>query len=124
MAAPGYPDATTPVHAASANGAASAITATMPAVPGKINYLTGFEITSGGATAASLVDVTITGIAGGTLTYVLGVVAGATAANAPLLVEFTKPVPASDQNIAITVNVPSLGAGNTKARAVIHGFNK
>lgn len=117
-----YPAGATPVHADSGNGAAAAIAATLPAVAGKTNYLTGFEVTGGGATAASLVDVTVTGLLGGTETYVLGVVAGAAAGNQPLIVQFDPPIPASGVNTAITVNVPSLGAGNTKARAQVHGF--
>lgn len=118
----GYPADATPVVNASANGAAGAIAATLPAVAAKTNYLSGFEITSGGATAASLVDVTVTGLLGGTATYVLGVVAGAAAPNAPLVVQFNPPIPASAANTAIAVNVPSLGAGNLKARVVAHGF--
>lgn len=118
----GYPAGATPVHADSGNGAAAAIAATMAAVAGKTNYVTGFEVTSGGATAASLADVTVTGLLNGTETYVLGVVAGATAANQALIVHFDPPIPASAANVAIAVNVPSLGAGNTKARAQIHGF--
>jgi hypothetical protein len=118
----GYPPGSTPVVNASANGAAGAIAATLAAVASRTNYLTGFEITSGGATAASLVDVTVTGLLGGTATYVLAVVAGATLGNQPLCVQFDPPIPASAVNTAIAVNVPSLGAGNTKARVVAHGF--
>src|SRR5262249_25113551 len=31
-------------------------------------------------------------------------------------------IPATGPNVAITLNVPSFGAGNTNAAAVIHGF--
>jgi hypothetical protein len=118
----GAPVGVTPVHAASANGANSQITGTLPAVAAKLNYISGFEVTSGGATAASLVDVTLTGVSGGTETFVLGVVAGAALPNAHLCVRFDPPLPASAVNTAITVTVPALGAGNTKARVNVHGF--
>lgn len=106
---------------AQSTGNASAA-ASLSAKPGLTNYLTGFEITSGGATAAALALVTIVGLLGGTLTYVLGVVAGVAAANAPLLVTFNPPLPASAVNTAITLTVPALGSGNTQAAIVMHGF--
>lgn len=118
----GYPVGSTAVHSASANGAATAVTATLAAVAGKTNYLSGFRVTGGGATAASLVEVTVTGLLGGTATYILGVVAGATAANQPLNMCFDPPIPASAANVAIVVTVPSLGAGNTKSTVSAHGF--
>ena len=111
----------TPVTASS-TGAATALTATLPAVSGKTNYLAGFEITGGGATAASLVTVTITGTLGGTMSYVVAVPAGATTGIVPLLFDFNPNIPASAANTAITVNVPSFGAGNTAAAVVVHGF--
>lgn len=107
---------------ASVTGAASAITATLPAAAGKTTYITGFEVTGGGATAASVVAVTVTGTVTGTLSYRIAVPAGATAGITPLVVEFTRPIPASAANTAITVNVPSLGAGNTDAAAAAHGY--
>lgn len=55
------------------------------------------------------------------LTYNLAVPAGVTA-GVSLMVEFTEPIPASAQDVAIVVNVPSLGAGNTNSAVVAHGF--
>lgn len=116
-----YAPAQTPVIA-TATGAAATTTATLAAVAGKTNYLTGFEITAGGATAAALVSVSVTGLLGGTIAYTYGAVAGATLACTPLVVEFYPPLPASAANTAIAVAVPSLGTGNTVCNVVAHGF--
>lgn len=117
-----FPAGATPVNAASGNVAAAVAAATLPAVAGKTNYVTGFEITAGGATAAALVAATLAGILGGTATYIFAAPAGATVGAAPLIVTFRKPLPASAVNTAITISLPSLGAGNTNASVNIHGF--
>lgn len=49
---------------------------------------------------------------------------GATAALTSLIVAYTRPIPASAVNTAITVNVPSFGAGNTNAAVTAHGFQR
>lgn len=108
----------------SASGAASAIVATLPAAVGATTYLTGFEVTGAGATAGSVVTVTVTGIAGGTKTYDVVIPAGVGTSITPLTVEFTRPIPASGVNQAIAVNVPSFGAGNTNAAVTAHGFQQ
>lgn len=90
---------------------------------GRRTYITGFAITGGGATAASIIDVTITGLTN-TITFHVAVPAGATVGVTPLIVEFKRPIPASADNTAIVVNVPSFGAGNTKAAAVARGFHR
>ena len=82
----------------------------------------GFIITGAGATAASVVTVTVTGTITGTLSFALVIPAGATTSITPLIVEFSRPIPASAANTAIVVNVPSFGAGNTNAAVVAHGF--
>jgi hypothetical protein len=118
----GYPNQTTPVHAASGNVANASAAATIPAVAGKRAYVTGFEITAGGATAAALVDAALSGILGGTATYTFGAPAGAAVQAVPLIVKFQMPIPASAINTAIAITLPALGAGNTKAAVAIHGF--
>lgn len=118
----GYPNQTTPVQAASGNVAAGTAAAAIPAVAGKIAYCTGFEITAGGATAAALVQATLAGLAGGTRTYIYGAPAGAAVAATPLIVKFEFPLPASGPNTALTLSLPSLGAGNTNAAVAIRGF--
>jgi hypothetical protein len=68
------------------------------------------------------VQVTVVGTLGGTLTYVFAVPAGATVGAAPLVVQFSQPIPANGQNVAIVVTLPALGAGNTNAAVCAHGF--
>lgn len=102
-----------------ANAAAQA---SLPAAPGKTNYLSGFEITGGGATLGGLLTVSISGLMGGTIQYVYGAVAGVLLANPPLVVNFIPPLPASGPNVAITIDCPALGLGNTANVISMHGF--
>lgn len=117
-----YPLNAVPVTAASGNVAAGAAVATLPAAVGKTTYITGFECTAAGATAALVVLVTVTNTSGGTLTYVFVFPVGATVAAQPLQVVFPKPIPANAPNTSIVVTLPSGGAGNTNAAAVAHGY--
>jgi hypothetical protein len=96
----------------------------MAAVVGKTNYCEGFTITGGGATGASIIDVTLTGLVGGTMTFHVPIPAGAGVSITPLTVTFPRPRAATAPNIAVTLNVPTFGAGNTKASAVIYGYRK
>lgn len=100
---------------------ASAV-ATLAGVAGKTTYISGFEITSAGATAASVVAATLAGILGGTATYTYACLAGGTTQNPNLQVTFTPPLPASAVNTAIVLTLPALGAGNTNATVSAHGF--
>lgn len=110
--------------AVSAQVAAAANNQTLQASPGRRTYISGFTVDGLGATGASVINVTITGLLGGTLTYTVSVPAGAGVAlgAAALRIEFARPIPASADNTAIVVNVPSYGAGNTQANASAHGF--
>lgn len=110
------------VRGSSGNVANATATASIPAVAGKTAYVAGFDITGSGATAASVVSPTLAGILGGTATYTLAVVAGATLGNQVLRVTFTPPFPASAVNTAITLSCPALGVGNTNNTANIYGF--
>ena len=101
--------------------AASANNQTLAGAASLRTYIQGFCITGGGATAASIIQVTITGLTN-TLSFNVPVPAGATAGIQPLWVEFNPPLPASADNTPIVVNVPSFGAGNTAASAAAWGF--
>lgn len=106
-------------------GAAAAITATLAAGgAGKRTFLSGFIVDGLGATAASVIEVTVTGILGGTLRFKLTIPAGAAVAITRLFVAFTRPIPANADNTAIVVNVPTFGAGNTSAIVSAHGFSR
>lgn len=101
--------------------AAAANNQTLANAAGKRTYITGFSIGGLGATAASVIAITITGLTN-TLTFRYSVPAGATVIATPLTVIFNRPIPASADNTAIVVNVPSFGAGNTAADAWATGF--
>ena len=110
---------------AQAAGAAAALAPTLPAAVGQTTWLSGFSVDGLGATAGSVIAVTVTGLLGGTRTYEVTIPAGALLALAPRLqIEFTRPLPASAPNTAIVLNVPSFGVGNTSAVAELHGFRK
>jgi hypothetical protein len=109
---------------ASATGAASAMAPSLAGVAGQTTFVTGFEVTGGGATAGSIIVATLTGILGGTKSYDIAIPAGITLGITPLVVQFPRPIPASALNTAITLNVPSFGAGNTNAAATLHGFQR
>lgn len=119
---PLVPAGATNVAASSGNVANATATATMPAVAGKTNYVAGFSITGGGATAAALVTATLSGIAGGPLSYTFGAPLGVAVEASPILVEFATPIPASAVNTAISISLPALGTGNTNAAVNIHGY--
>ena len=85
-------------------------------------YLAGFEVTGGGATAATVANVTVTGTISGNLSYVFGAPLGAGVPAQPLTIEFNPPIPASAVNTPISISVGALGTGNTKAAVTAHGF--
>jgi hypothetical protein len=116
------PAGATVVTSSSGNVAASAATATLAGTAGKTTYISGFYFTGGGATGASVVNGTITGLLGGTATFNIPVPAGATAGVVPLYIDYNPPLPASAVNTSIVVSVPSLGAGNTNAAVSAWGY--
>lgn len=116
------PNGATALHASSGNQANAPAVATLPAVAGVTNYVTGFMISAGGATAAALVVATLTGLLGGTASIVYGAVLGATLADQPVIVTFPNPIPASAVNTAIVLTLPALGAGNTNAVVELFGY--
>ena len=107
---------------AGAQGAATPLVATLVIPAGKTGYLSGFEITGDGATAGTIIVATVTGLTGGTLSYVVDVPAGTANAINPIIVEFTRPIPASGPGVSIAVNLPSFGAGNVAAAVTAHGY--
>ena len=102
--------------------AAAANNQTLAAAAGKRTYIAGFYVDGLGATGASVITITVTGL-GVTLTFKLSIPAGTgTQLANRLLVTFPRPIPASADNTAIVVNVPSFGAGNTESDAGAWGF--
>lgn len=111
----------TQISASSGNVANANAVATLPAVANKTNYLSGVSLTGAGATAAGVVEATIDGLVGGTMTFTMAVPAGVTAGLPALNLSFNPPLPAAAPNTAIVVTLPALGAGNTNAAAVAWG---
>lgn len=89
---------------------------------GKRTFVQKIIVTGAGATAASVISVTITGLTGGTRTWNLVIPAGATTSITPLILDFGDGFPASADNTPITVTVPAAGAGNTNMSVNIFGF--
>lgn len=110
--------------AESATGAAAQITATLAAAAGKTTHISGFVVDGLGATGASVVEVVVSGLLGGSLRRKVNVPAGATVAIAAVAMTFDRPIPASAVNTAIVVTVPSFGAGNTSSTVSAWGFNR
>lgn len=101
--------------------AAGASNASYTPPAGMRAFVTGFEITGGGATTGSTITVTLTGLVGGTISYAFQVPTGA-AVPVSLVVEFSQPIPAASLGGTVALNVPSFGAGSTGQSAVLHGL--
>lgn len=106
----------------SGNVAAATATATLAADANLFWYVTGFEIYMGGATAASVVLATITGLLGGTITIPVQVPAIATPGVTFISAQFTQPLAGAAQNTAVVLTLPSGGTGNLNAAVTLHGF--
>ena len=117
-----YPAGAIPITASSGNVAAAVATATLAQTPGKTTYITGFEVTGSGATAALVVIVTVTNTITGTMTYIYAAALGVAVENTPLIVQFPKPIPANAPATTIVVSCPSLGTGNTNNAVTAHGY--
>lgn len=116
------PAGATIVSSSSGNVAAGTATATLAGAVGKTTYIAGWVFTGGGATAASIVNLTVTGTLGGTQTFSVPVPAGATVGCQPLDQNYSPAIPATATNTPIVVSVPTLGAGNTNAAVTAWGF--
>jgi len=110
------------ISSSSGNVAAAAATATLTSATGRLAYISGFVLTGSGATATSVIAVTVTGVIGGTMTFNVVVPAGVTAQTPTLAVTFPVPVAASAYGTNIVVSAPSFGAGNTNAAMVAYGY--
>lgn len=118
-----YPWNATPISNSSGNVVAAVASATLAAAA-KYTYITGFSVTGAGAVAALSPLVTVTGCAGGTLTYVFSVPVGALVGAQPMNIVFPKPLKSSAVNTAIVVSVPSFGTGNLNSAVVAYGYQQ
>jgi hypothetical protein len=117
-----YPIGATPITASSGNKANAIATATLAASSGVTTYITGFEVTGSGATLGLPVIVTVSNIITGTMSYIYGAIAGVLTNNTPLIIQFTKAIPANATNTTIVVSCPALGLGNTNNVVNAHGY--
>lgn len=117
-----YLEGATALIAGSGNKANSSAAATLTGTATTTVYISGFEVTGSGATAALVVTVTVAGLLGGTQSYTYTFPADATVACQPLVVQFCPPLPASAVNTAIVVTCPASGTGGTNNTVVAHGF--
>jgi hypothetical protein len=104
----------------SSANAAAANNLTLSGFVGRSTYLQGFTVSGGGATATSVINITVTGLQT-TLNFdlTIPVVGGA---GVLLQQTFNPPLQSSGLNTSITVNVPSFGAGNLNAAASAWGY--
>lgn len=102
----------TPVFLGTTSSATTtgAVTLTIPA--GKMGYLSGFDIDGLGATAGAIAALTITGLIGTTMTFDIGIPAGATV---PVQISkrFNPPLQGTTTGVNIVLNQAAFGAGNT-----------
>jgi hypothetical protein len=119
-----YPAAVTRIAQQSAVAANAQATATLAAAANKTTYITNLQIFATGATAAGAVNVTITGLLGGTMTIPFDVPAGVNVRATPIILDFATPLPGSAVNTAIVVTLPALGSGNTRATVNAQGVQQ
>lgn len=115
----------TPTNSSSnaANAIASASVPAPAAGSGKFAYLQRVQMVGLGATLLGSVNLTITGLVGGTITIPVPVVAGVLVPNAPLNLDFgATGIKAAAAETAITVSCPALGAGNTSNTVIATGY--
>lgn len=117
-----YPSGRVALSAGSAVVANAAAVATLTGTASTLVHIAGFEITGAGATAGLPVTVTLSGLLGGTRSYIYTFATGALLPNQTLAVQFDPPLPASAVNTPIVLTCPAGGAGNTANVANAHGF--
>jgi hypothetical protein len=118
--AAGYPAGAVPV-AATATGTNAITAATLPAAAGKTTYITGYQVSGGSPTAATLISITLAGVVGGSEPLFFTGPAQP-APLPPVIVSFNPPLPASAANTAITVTASAFGAGSATEVVSLQGF--
>lgn len=117
------PTASQTPAAQTSSGANAAQAASIVAGAGLFGFLTSLRITGLGATAGSVVNATLTGGQGGTITYPVTVPTGAAVAIAPVTDNFgTRGLQSAAAGGTIALNLPAFGAGNTLELAEVNGY--
>lgn len=112
------------LSASSGDVAATAAVANLTGNATTTPYISGLTVNGAGATAESVVDVTVTGLQGGNLTVPLLIPAGATTIVNPLTLQFNPPLKGAAVNGTISVSAPSFGTGNLHAAVNAWGFRE
>ena len=112
----------TPLVSGSGNQPNAIATATLTPSATTCAYLCGMIVTGSGAGAKTNVLVTVSGLLGGTRSFVYGFDTPATSINQPLNFNFNPPLPAAAINTPIVVTVPAGGVGNLNSMVTIYGF--
>ncbi len=111
----------TPVLCSAATSAALMVPS-IPGVAGKMTYITGFDITGGGAASQTVVTVTLSGLAVNPAFAVSVVALGPSVPMVPIVKVFPQPIPASTMGGTVGISLPSFGAGNIAAAVNLYGF--
>lgn len=106
-----------------ASGGNAVETASIVAGAGLFAFITSLRITGLGATAATTVTATLTGVQGGTINYPVAVPAGVTTPITPVTDSFgTRGQQSAAAGGTISLALPAFGAGNTLESASITGY--
>ena len=111
----------TVVSKSASNTTSGTLAATLANDGANFWYVSGFEITIGGATAGSIIAATLAGVQGGTITYNLAVPTGVTT-GLVFSREFNSVLAGVSQSTDITLALPATGAGSTGASICLHGY--
>jgi len=106
------------------NAGNASLSATMSAEVGRTNFCSQITFSTSGATAGSVIDVSLTNVIGGTMHFAYNVPTGATTAGAIVVIPFNPPIPATGTNTIINLTVPANGAGGVQQTATIQGFSQ
>lgn len=118
-----YPEAATPIASSSGNVANASAVCTLTCPSGKTLFLSQLTVTGSGATAGLPVNVTVTGLLGGTQSYTFTFPAGALVGAVPLDVDFPLPLQASARDTNIVITLPASGVGGTNAAVSASGYS-
>lgn len=120
----GDPIVLTALADGSGNVANAAAVSTLSPSSGKKAYISGFQATGTGATGALGVDITVTGVVGGPLTYGFLFPAGATVPAQPLSIAFNPPLAATAVDTDIVVSLAASGTGGLHAATNAQGVER
>jgi hypothetical protein len=122
----GYPPGSTAVSNAS-TGTTAGVTLVLPAsgTIGQFTYLCGFSVSPGSATAAITLNVQVTNVPGGPLSWFIGApVTAAGTTGATLAQTFTPCIRSNVVNQQIGLTVGALGTGGVNQTANMWGYTQ